>query len=71
MEMFLVEGLDRRRVSRRDVVIAICFLTTAPFFDSASPLSLECRGRDFVCSINNLFNSFDTVWLMNSLPLSE
>ena len=28
---------------------------TAPFFDSTSPLSLECRGRDLVCSISNLF----------------
>jgi hypothetical protein len=39
----------------------MCFRTTAPFLDSANPLSLERRGRDLVCSINSLFNSFATV----------
>ncbi|MCG3773935.1 MAG: hypothetical protein JW395_0752 [Nitrospira sp.] len=35
---------------------AICFRITAPFFVSARPLSLECRGRDFVCSTSSLFS---------------
>ena len=34
----------------------MCLRTTAPFLDSAKPLSLECRGRDLVCSISSLFN---------------
>src|ERR1700688_2769735 len=32
----------------------MCFLTTAPFFDSTNPLSLECLGRDLVCSTRSL-----------------
>jgi hypothetical protein len=35
----------------------MCFLTTAPFLLSTSPLSLLRRGRDLVCSINSLFSS--------------
>src|ERR1035438_8824133 len=49
----------------------MCVRITAPFFVSTSPLSLECRGRDLVCWISSLFSSSATVWLMNSLPLSE
>ena len=52
-------------------VYPMCLRITAPFFDSTKPLSLECRGRDLVCSISSLFNSFSTVRLRNSLPLSE
>ena len=49
----------------------MCLRMTAPFLVSTSPLSLLCRGRLLVCSMSSLFSSRATVWLMNSLPLSE
>ena len=52
-------------------VYPMCLRITAPFFDSTKPLSLECRGRDLVCSISSLFNNFSTVRLRNSLPLGR
>jgi hypothetical protein len=45
--------------------------TAAPFFASANPLSLECRGRDLVCPISDLFGSRATAWLMNLLPAAR
>src|ERR1019366_984044 len=49
----------------------MCLRITAPFLVSTSPLSLLCRGRLLVCSISSLLSSLATLWLMNSLPLSE
>ena len=33
----------------------MCLRTTAPFLDSANPLSFDRRGRDLVCSMSSLF----------------
>jgi len=44
-----VELLDTFRMARRDMCPAMCLRMTAPFLVSASPLSLECRGRLLVC----------------------
>src|SRR5664279_815706 len=49
----------------------MCLRITAPFLVCTSPLSLLCRGRLLVCSISSLLSSLATLWLMNSLPLSE
>ena len=51
IEVLLIEVLDARRVLRRDVRVPMCLRITAPFLAPTKPLSLECRGRDLVCSI--------------------
>ena len=47
-----------------------CLRTTAPFLVSAKPLSLACRGRDWVNSTRRLSSILATGWLMYSEPLS-
>lgn len=45
---------------------------SSPRLHSSPPPNRCCAGgRDFVCSISNLFKRLATVRLMNSLPLSE
>jgi hypothetical protein len=53
------------------VIVAHVFSYHGSVLRLGQTLSLECHGLDLVCSISSLFSSFSTVWLMNSLPLSE
>jgi hypothetical protein len=61
IEVLLVESLDGLSMRGGDVPIAIVLSYDRSILGSAKPLSLECRGRDLVCSINSLFNSSATV----------
>src|ERR1017187_1421084 len=71
VEVLQVERLHGGSVFRGDVPEADVLADDRSILHSTKALSLQCRGRDLVCSINSLCSNSATMWLMNSLPLSE
>ena len=71
IEVLLVEALDAPRVRRRDVRISHVFADHRAVFRFHQAVVVGVPRTRLGLFVSSLFNSFSTVRLRNSLPLSE
>jgi hypothetical protein len=60
IEGLSAESFHRRRVRRGDVIVTHVPAGHCAVLRYTNPLSLLCRGRDFVCSISSFVSNFAT-----------